>query len=87
MDLGEFTREKEPLLYKLQGVVAHDGTLKAGHYIAAVRQLEGIAFRTINDDEVRKISTGMGNVTELKKPGTLRQDFDPCILFYSKFAT
>lgn len=71
LNLGEFTRSSEPLLYKLQGVVAHRGsTLEAGHYISAVRQPDGMNFRTISDDHVvsRRRQLGNGNIWELQEP-------------------
>ncbi len=86
LNLGEFTRYKQPLMYRLQGVVAHGGeSIDGGHYIAAVRQPDGINFRTVNDGVVIQECLGTGDVLELQKPSADGVQFEPYVLFYSKF--
>lgn len=86
INLGEFTRSGEPLLYKLQGVVAHSGSqVDSGHFIAAVRRLDGKNFYTLNDDqEIHQEWPGEANVRELQFPRSRGVDFDPYLLFYSR---
>ena len=83
LNLGEFTESGDPLLYRLQGVVAHSGkTLKFGHYIAAVRERNGRTFCSINDEHVGKERNG--TVRELERPLSRKESFDPYILIYTK---
>ncbi|KAK3704088.1 hypothetical protein LTR37_014063 [Vermiconidia calcicola] len=84
LDLREFTRSEEHMMYQLQRVVAHNGeTIGSGHYIAAVRKADGKSFCSINDDV--KIGKEMrGCVEELEFPTSRGEDFTPYVLFYSK---
>ncbi|KAF2478881.1 hypothetical protein BDY17DRAFT_305984 [Neohortaea acidophila] len=102
INLGEFApapagddddkdEEQEPVMYKLQGVVAHYGdTLKAGHYVAAVRHADGRNFSIVNDDKSVRQNNG-GTAQEARWPSTTdgvgknsTELFDPYLLFYSK---
>lgn len=83
LDLGEFTRSKEPLLYRLQAVVAHRGDLQRGHYIASVRDFNGKDFVTLNDEHCIASDRG-GTVRELQLPTSFGQEFDPYVLFYCR---
>ena len=85
LDLTEFNVDNtEPLLYQLQGVVAHKGpTLTNGHYIAAVRRQDDRGFATIND---HRVDNGIGaTVSRLLQPRS-GSYFDPYILVYVKMA-
>ena len=81
LNLGEFTEEEEPLIYRLDGVVAHKGNLQGDHYIAAVREQDGKNFRTINDGSP---GAKVGTVDDLERPYWKTTDFDPYVLVYSK---
>lgn len=84
LNLGEFTEAKDPLLYKLQAVVAHRGeSLEGGHYIAAVREQNERTFCSINDDKLIG-QERRGNIEELEWPRSKQRNFDPYLLFYSK---
>jgi ubiquitin C-terminal hydrolase len=83
LNLGEFSRSGKPIIYKLQSVVAHKGTLDRGHYIAAVRSFDGTSFCSINDDQPTGRGKG-GSVVELQEPRSMSRSFDPYLLFYSK---
>lgn len=83
LNLGEFTANEEPLLYRLMGVVAHDGeNIHSGHYIASVRCFDGKTFCTLDDSKLKRDQRG--TVWELETPVSGDVDFDPCILIYSK---
>lgn len=93
LDLTEFTRQSpdedaqgsKPLVYKLQSVVAHHGeTLDDGHYVAAVRQLDGRSVCTFDDETAMQTYPGEGNMKELESPRVGDDQFDPYLLFYSQ---
>jgi ubiquitin C-terminal hydrolase len=81
LNLGEFTKSKDPLFYKLNGVVSHEGLLNFGDYIAAVRKTDGLNFCTIDDSSIAQEVAGEANVMELTVG---RDDFDSFLLFYSR---
>ncbi|KAK5122775.1 hypothetical protein LTR85_003690 [Meristemomyces frigidus] len=83
LKLGEFTADGEPLLYRLDGVVAHGGTSESGRYIAAVREPDGKSFCSINDDRAIERKR-RGTVQELERPQSGGVEFDPYVLVYSK---
>ncbi|KAK6399081.1 hypothetical protein LTR65_000639 [Meristemomyces frigidus] len=83
LNLGEFTESGESLMYRLDGVVAHSGSVTSGHYIAAVRERDGKSFCSINDD--RSIARNRrGTVEELEQPQSMGTNFDPYVLVYSR---
>jgi ubiquitin C-terminal hydrolase len=84
LNLGEFTKSKDPLFYKLNGVVSHQGLLDSGHYIAAVRKTDGLNFCTIDDSSIAQEVAGEANSMELTVG---RDDFDSFLLFYSRVDT
>lgn len=84
INLGDFTESGVPIIYQLQGVVAHGGKrLVPGHYIAAVREPNGKTFCSIND-QINIGTERNGEVHELQFPKNMHSSFDPFILFYSK---
>jgi ubiquitin C-terminal hydrolase len=84
LNLGEFTQSKDPLFYKLNGVVSHQGLLDSGHYIAAVRKTDGHNFCTIDDSSIAQEVVGEANVLELTVG---HDDFHSFLLFYSRVDT
>ncbi|KAI7174757.1 hypothetical protein KC316_g10309 [Hortaea werneckii] len=87
LNLGEFTDSDEPLIYRLDSVVAHSGTgVDGGHYIAGVREFHGKTFCCIDDDLSISQQKG-GTIEELQTPSIQYRTpskFDPYILFYTK---
>ncbi|KAI6895604.1 hypothetical protein KC318_g6217 [Hortaea werneckii] len=87
LNLGEFTNSDEPLIYRLDSVVAHSGTgVDGGHYIAGVREYHGKTFCCIDDDLSISQQKG-GTIEELQTPSIQNKSpskFDPYILFYTK---
>ena len=84
VNLGEFTEAGFPIMYQLQGVVAHRGkTLNGGHYIAGVRDPSGKEFCSI-DDNVKIGRECDGTVAELEGPTSWGSGYDPFVLFYTK---
>jgi uncharacterized UBP type Zn finger protein len=84
LNLGEFTEAGLPIMYQLQGVVAHGGTtLNGGHYIAAVREPSNKRFCSIND-QVKIGHEWHGTVTELQWPKSFGSEYYPFVLFYTK---
>ncbi|KAI7195750.1 hypothetical protein KC363_g1350 [Hortaea werneckii] len=89
LNLGEFTDSDEPLIYRLDSVVAHSGAgTDAGHYVAAVREHGGKTFCCIDDDLSISQQKG-GTIEELQTPSVQHRGhskFDPYLLFYSRIA-
>ena len=87
LDIGEFTDTGDNVIYRLEGVVAHDCRPDAlrygGHYIAAVRQYDGRTFCTLNDDQASQQLRG-GTLHEMYWPRSYKADFKPYMLVYSK---
>ena len=84
VNLGEFTESEVPIMYQLQGVVAHMGdSLRGGHWIAAFREPNGKRFCSIND-QVDIGHAWNGSVHELQWPKNMKGDFNPGVLFYTK---
>ncbi|KAI6826901.1 hypothetical protein KC340_g7543 [Hortaea werneckii] len=87
LNLGEFTDSDEPLIYRLDSVVAHSGSgIDGGHYIAGVREYHGKTFCCIDDDLSISQQKG-GTIEELQTPSIQYRSpskFDPYILFYTK---
>lgn len=86
LNLGPFTKDRDDVMYRLDGVVAHKGgSISSGHYIAAVRNAEGTGFVRANDDTQVGTSTGgRGSVLEMQNPRSWHSDFQPYVLTYSK---
>ncbi|KAI6873590.1 hypothetical protein KC323_g1150 [Hortaea werneckii] len=89
LNLGEFTDSDEPLIYRLDSVVAHSGSgTDAGHYVAGVREYDGKTFCCIDDDLSISRQKG-GTIEELQTPsvqGRGQSKFDPYMLFYTRIA-
>ncbi|EMC96557.1 hypothetical protein BAUCODRAFT_480558 [Baudoinia panamericana UAMH 10762] len=97
LNLGEYTVDEEPLMYRLDGCVAHQGSsTKGGHYVSAVREMDGKTFVCVDDNV--KHSRWLGNVNEVERPrcgsetydpesDSLRGGADPYILVYSRVRT
>ncbi|KAI6803441.1 hypothetical protein KC332_g10476 [Hortaea werneckii] len=87
LNLGEFTDSDEPLIYRLDSVVAHSGAgTDAGHYIAGVREYGGKTFCCI-DDDLRISQQKGGTIEELQTPSVPHRGhskFDPYLLFYTR---
>ncbi|KAI7195364.1 hypothetical protein KC343_g3029 [Hortaea werneckii] len=87
LNLGEFTDSEEPLIYRLDSVVAHSGSgTDAGHYVAGVREHDGKTFCCIDDDLSISRQRG-GTIEELQTPSVQYKGsskFDPYLLFYTR---
>ncbi|GAB1738057.1 hypothetical protein NU219Hw_g2564t1 [Hortaea werneckii] len=87
LNLGEFTDSDEPLIYRLDSVVAHSGPgVEGGHYVAGVREYHGKTFCCIDDDLSISQQKG-GTIEELQTPSVQHKGpskFDPYMLFYTK---
>ncbi|KAH9842294.1 cysteine proteinase [Teratosphaeria destructans] len=87
LDLTKYRSDgsEEKLLYRLDGVSAHRGQLKSGHYIAVVRrwhqQHAGTTFWTINDTKSPVKGSGFSS---MQNPVVGLHKFDPCVLLYSR---
>lgn len=81
LNLGRYTEDEEDLLYRLDAVVAHRGDrVSSGHYIATVREANGVDFAIINDSVVQ----GEQNSNVVKYPQSNGDQFEPYVMFYSK---
>ncbi|SMQ47799.1 unnamed protein product [Zymoseptoria tritici ST99CH_3D7] len=99
LSLGQYTTNGETVLYRLEGVVAHQGpSLDSGHYISAVRAFDGHEFQSLNDSKFLRRHWN-GTMEEMRSPASERThadfrnlDFDaspdmcfqPYILIYSR---
>ena len=85
LDVGEYTATGDNVIYRLEGVVAHDcrtKTLEAGgHFIAVVRKHDGRTFSTLNDNQ--RVVNG-ATIDGLYFPRSNKTDFKPYMLVYSK---
>lgn len=86
LNIGAFTKHGDDVLYRLDGVVAHMGRdVDTGHYIAVVREPDGVNFVTANDDvAVRRTSDGRGSFLEMRNTASLGSVAEPYVFFYSK---
>lgn len=81
LNLGRYTEDETDLIYRLDAVVAHRGDrVGSGHYIATVREANGVDFAIINDSVVH----GELNSNVLKYPQSNQDLFEPYVMFYSK---
>ncbi|KAF2722048.1 cysteine proteinase [Polychaeton citri CBS 116435] len=90
LDLTTYTEQQEPLVYRLDAVVAHRNisNTNGGHYTAALRETEGVRrFCNVNDDCSLLRARG-GDFAEMQRPytgcppGEYRAT--PTLLVYSK---
>lgn len=81
LELTDFSVGGKRSSYQLNGVVAHSGTsLKAGHYVAAVRRRGRDGFSVISDSEVGQ----SGGFAEMADPMFDGRRFDAYLLVYSR---
>ncbi|KAK5122774.1 hypothetical protein LTR85_003689 [Meristemomyces frigidus] len=85
LDIGEYTGTGDNVIYRLEGVVAHDCRTKrleaGGHFIAVVRKHDGRTFSTLNDNQ--GVVSG-ATINELYSPRSNKTEFKPYMLVYSK---
>ena len=90
LNMGEFIESESPLMYRLEGVVAHSGeSIESGHYVAAVRRRDDErSFCNINDGVVttgeKRGMVRLGKVMELEYSRSNGQDFEFYVLVYRK---
>ncbi|KAK3075542.1 hypothetical protein LTR53_001072 [Teratosphaeriaceae sp. CCFEE 6253] len=82
LDLTEFTEDGSQLQYRLHGVVAHQGLINDGHYVAAVRHHDDDGFTVVNDDSLRQDL--QGGFREMRRPTVGSRSFTPYMLVYQR---